>query len=415
MYPRIRWVIPGLAAWSLFVPAPALGAPEGRIDPPSMVGALAPSLAGSGDHVLLSWLEPVASPESAGRGRVYRMRLARFASGRWSEPTTVVERADLFVNWADVPSIAVAADGTLMAHWLQKSAPDTYAYDVVLARSTDDGATWTTLGPAHDDGTQTEHGFVSFVPEPEGVRAFWLDGREMAGDGHGHGNGEMTLRTALVSGAVGSGERLDGRVCECCGTAAAMTAAGPIIAYRNRSEQEVRDVYLVRRDDDGWSDPYPVHRDGWEIVGCPVNGPAIAARGDRVVVAWYTGATEAGAVRVAFSRDGGATFADPVAVDETRPAGRVDVILDEGGDAIVCWLDDDETAPDGGAVRVCRVGNRGEIGPPVKIADASTSRATGFPRLAAVGDGVLVVWTADGEETRLRAKLVSAPPASFPR
>lgn len=401
-----RWLVPACLGVGL---ASAAWAGE-RLDPPAAVGALAPSLTAKGEDVLLTWLEPMGPRERGRRGRPYRLRLARLADGQWSEPTTIVERGDLFVNWADVPSIAVAGDGALVAHWLQKSGPDTYAYDVVLARSTDDGVTWTTLGPVHDDGTKTEHGFVSFVPEANGVRAFWLDGREMTGDDHGHGHGEMTLRTKVVTDTLAAGARLDGRVCECCGTAAAKTSAGSIIAYRDRSEQEVRDVFVVRHDGERWSDPRPVHRDGWEIVGCPVNGPALAARGDRVVVGWYTGATEAGSVRVAFSGDGGATFADPIAVDETRPAGRVDILLDDRGHAIVAWLDDDETAPDGGAIRVRTVGIDGAMGPVVTVAEASTSRRTGFPRLAAVEGGLLVVWTADGEETRLRAALVSDLP-----
>ena len=52
---------------------------------------------------------------------------------------------DWFVNWADVPSVVRLANGTLAGHWLQKSGADTYAYDVRLAYSHDDGKTLVAL------------------------------------------------------------------------------------------------------------------------------------------------------------------------------------------------------------------------------------------------------------------------------
>ncbi|MER8349348.1 sialidase family protein, partial [Acinetobacter baumannii] len=78
----------------------------------------------------------------------------------WSAPRTIAEGGDWFVNWADTPHIAATADGALWAHWLQKSAAATYAYDVVLARSADGGASWSAPLRVNDDGTPTEHGFV---------------------------------------------------------------------------------------------------------------------------------------------------------------------------------------------------------------------------------------------------------------
>ena len=35
---------------------------------------------------------------------------------------------------------------------------------------------------------------------------------------------------------------------ECCPTTAAMTADGPIVAYRDRSPEEVPDIYITRLD-----------------------------------------------------------------------------------------------------------------------------------------------------------------------
>ena len=375
------------------------------IDPPASAGAMAPALSTAGDAVVLTWLEP----GGAGEDRTYRLRFARFIDDAWSEPVTIVEHREFFANWADVPWLVEAGDGALIATWPQKSGEYTYAYDVMVARSDDGGDTWTVLGPANDDTTPTEHGFVSLVREGSGVRAFWLDGRAMAtgdadadGDGgHGHGDqGGMALRTAVIGTSISASEVLDDRVCECCSTAAVATTAGPIIVYRDRSAEEVRDISIVRRADGAWTRPQTVHADDWLIAACPVNGPAIDARDNTVVLAWYTGAVTGGAVRVAFSSDGGATFSAPVTVDDTWPAGRVGVQLTDSGEAIVCWLDSDG---DDGAVMLRRVHRSGRMGTPLRAATAGVGRSTGFPRIALLGSRVLLVWTDQQRTTRLRA------------
>ncbi|MFQ5720322.1 MAG: hypothetical protein ACE5IK_12305, partial [Acidobacteriota bacterium] len=281
--------------------------------PPPPIGAasLAPALTGGRTPLEMTWLEPAGDTRKT--PVVLYSRLETTGGRRlWSPPSTVVTGADLFVNWADFPSVTRTAAGTLLAHWLQRSDKGTYSYDVQLARSTDQGASWKPLGPLHADGTASEHGFVSAVPEGDGVRVFWLDGRQTVpgsrrekddpapavtaaaqhgsrdpGDGTQE-RGAMSLRTAMVGTLISDRRLLDDRVCDCCQTAAVMTAAGPLVAYRDRSAAEIRDISIIRATPDGWSAPVPIHADGWKVPGCPVNGPAVAAdAGDpsRVAVA----------------------------------------------------------------------------------------------------------------------------------
>ncbi|MEE9128929.1 MAG: sialidase family protein [Phycisphaerales bacterium] len=383
------------------------------IDPPAGLGAMAPNLSTVDDGVVLTWLEPVEQKQTTGRddhGRLRALRFARYAGGGWTEPKTIVTRDDFFANWADLPALVQAGDGTLFAHWLQKSAAATYAYDIVVARSTDDGVTWRTLGRLHDDQTHSEHGFVSLVAEANGVRAFWLDGREMVGDG-GEGDllgdaepGSMTLRTAFVGREIGPSTLIDDRVCECCNTSAVVTEGGAVVVYRDRSTDETRDIYIVRRVGDKWTDPKSLFLDGWQIAGCPVNGPAIAARGSHIVVTWFTGATDSGSVRAVFSTDGGARFSEPIAVDDTWPIGRVAVVLVKPGEAIVSWLDAGEGE---GAIALRRVTADGAQGEPLIVAQTSGARTIGFPMLARSGSNLVLVWTQDAEPTRLRAVTIS--------
>jgi hypothetical protein len=357
---------------------------------------MAPALAvAAGGEVLLTWLEPVDS----GSDRGHRLRVSRLAGDRWTAPATIASGARLFANWADFPGVIQAPDGSLVAHWLERSGGGKYAYGVKLARSQDGGAAWAPIGSLHPPDDASEHGFVSWIPEGQGVRGVWLDGRDMKG--MSEEQGEMALRTAVVHGGKVSGdERIDGRVCSCCQTDAALAAAGPVIAYRDRSGEEVRDISVVRRTGAGWSKPVRVHADNWKIPGCPVNGPALAAAGRHVAVAWFTAAPPNPRVQVAFSEDGGATFGPALLVDGDKPFGRVDLALDANGDALVSWL---AAGGEGADLRLRRAGTKGRLGPPLTLATTSAARSSGFPRLVRTGGRLLLAWVDDGEPSRLRA------------
>jgi len=312
------------------------------LNPPAGPGAMAPRFSSHGDEIFLTWLQPV--PDSPETDALLFSRLAgRGTAAHWTEPVEIVRGEEFFANWADNPGLRRGEDGTLVAYWLARSGAATYAYDIRLARSEDDGKTWNSAGVLHHDGVAGEHGFVSSVSDPTGMRAFWLDGREMSteADGGHEGTGNMTLRTAVVGEEAGADQLLDERVCECCQTAAGRTASGPVVVYRDRSAEEIRDIWIVRRTGSGWSEPRPVHRDGWLVPGCPVNGPSLAVRPgheDELVVVWFTAADASPRVLAAFSRDGGASFDQPILVDGDEPLGRVDVAWDGNGGVVVLWL-----------------------------------------------------------------------------
>ena len=297
-----------------------------------------PQLSASPRGLILSWVER--------EGQRATLRFAERTSTGWSAPRTVASGNDWFVNWADVPSVVRLASGTLVGHWLQKSGPDTYAYDVRLSYSQDDGKTWSSSFMPHSDGTKTEHGFASLFQMPgSGLGLIWLDGRAMkAQSGHGdHGNsvGAMSVRFATFDGnwKQTSEASVDLRVCECCPTAAAVTSEGPIVAFRNRTEDEVRDIYVSRLHNGKWTEAKAVHEDGWKINACPVNGPMLSARGRDVALAWFNAKDDQGRAFVAFSQDAGRSFGAPIRLDDAGALGRVDVELTSDGSAIASWIE----------------------------------------------------------------------------
>lgn len=355
---------------------------------------MGPNVALAGKDVLLTWLEPV-------KGKGHNLRFSRLSNGRWSAPVTVASGPSLFANWADFPGAMQAADGSLVAHWLESDAAHSHAYKTRIATSADGGKSWKPAGLLHTDtGIPAEYGFVAWLPEGRGARVFWLDGRDLPGDER---KGAMALRTAVVRGKVGGEERLGARVCSCCQTDAALAAGGPVIVYRDRSEREIRDISLIRKTAKGWSQPVRVHADNWKIPGCPVNGPAVAAAGNRVAVAWFTAAPPAPRVQVAFSEDGGATFGPPALVDGDSPIGRVDLVLDGNGDAVVSWSAADG---EGAEIRLRRVSPKGKLGASYSVAATSAARSSGFPRMVRNGDRIVLAWVEDQDPSKVRAAAI---------
>ena len=377
-----------------------------EIASPAGAGAGAPNLFADADgRVYMSWLEPADSAVAAASTRKGEFAL-RFAvlddAGEWSAPQTIVKASDLFVNWADFPSIIRTGAGTLVAHWLQRTGENTYAYAVRTAVSSDDGASWSVPVTPHSDVSPTEHGFVSLLPGTEGnTDVFWLDGRKYAAGSHGAASNEMTLRHAVLStaGAVSGESELDARACDCCQTGAARTTSGAVVVYRDRSDAEIRDIYIVRQEGAEWSAPARVHADEWKIDACPVNGPSVSARGDELAVAWFTAARDTPKVNVSFSADGGRTFGEPVRVDAGGAEGRVDVELLTDGSALVTWI---ERTDAGAEIRLRTIARDGTAGPAVSAAAASAERAAGFPRAVIGGEYAVLAWTEPGKPARVR-------------
>lgn len=362
--------------------------------PPPPPGATLPNLAVDGrGRVWLSWLEPI---QAGG----HRFQVSSFDPGRggaaapaWSPPITIASGATFFANWADFPSIFVARDGTLAAHWLERGT-GRMAYGIRLRTSKDGGQTWTPAETPHKDPpAAVEHGFVSFFDAPgAGLGLIWLDGREMAG-GHdaaaGHA-GSMTIRAAFVdNGKAGAEHVIDPRVCECCQTSAARTSDGVIVAYRDRSDGEIRDIAVSRFRAGRWSDPAIVHADEWKINGCPVNGPAVAAVGDDVAVAWYAAKGGEPKLQIAFSRAGG-PFAAPIRLDSAVTYGRLALVLPSADRALVSSIERSEPGPQ---LVIREAWRDGRTGVPVVVGPMTSDRSSGFARMAVTGRRLVVAWT----------------------
>jgi len=348
--------------------------------------------------VYLSWIQRQKDKSE--------LKFSILNNGHWSEPGTITSGNDWFVNWADFPMLAANGDN-LLAHILQKSAGGTFTYDVKLVTSADDGKTWSDLKNLHSDGKKAEHGFVSLLPYGDQFFVSWLDGRNTVNESSntaahhsGEHGGAMTLRGAVVTpqGIKTAEWELDNKVCDCCQTTAALTANGPVVVYRDRSNEEIRDMSIVRFVDGTWTAPQIIHPDGWKIGGCPVNGPRSAAIGNVLAIAWFTSANELPQVNLIFSEDGGATFGKLIRIAEKNTIGRVDVVMLDDKTALVSWME-------GSVIKAAKVHRDGIKEQPVTIGASSESRSSGFPQMTKSGNNIFFAWTDDKEKTIKVARL----------
>jgi hypothetical protein len=369
-----------------------------EISSPSGKGSSTPYLISSANRLYMTWLAEASEGHA--------LKFAIYDGKTWSMPSTIISSNKLFVNWADFPSVVVLKNGMLAAQWLQKSGDGRYAYDVMISTSRDDGKTWSAPRRPYKDQTKGEHGFVSLIPNSEGFEAIWLDSRKFdPKNDHSMKNEMQLMTTAYSNGDYQAEIVLDPRVCDCCQTDAAVANGNPIVVYRDRSGSEVRDISFIRRDGKKWSQPKTLYQDNWKIEACPVNGPAISAAGNNVVVTWFTAAGDQPRVYAIFSADGGKTFGKRIQIDNGNPVGRVDVQWLQDGNAVVSWLENNKGS---GADIMARRVKVERAQTSVVIAPSSAARTSGFPRMAAWGKGAIIAWTHVDEKTTT-IKLATVP------
>ena len=212
-------------------------------------------------------------------------------------------------------------------------------------------------------------------------------------------------REIATDGTLAEERSIDTRTCDCCPTELIDLGDGRLATmYRDRSDEEIRDMSVSIFDGAQWSDPRSLHDDEWNINACPVNGPSADVAGGLVAASWFTMATGSPEVFAGFLDGRALSASDPVRVDLGRPAGRVALRMASPEEAVVMWMEGGD--PEKAGLYVRTLGADGHVGNPVKLAHTSTGRAVGYPRLARDGVDWIAVWTepasVEGEQARLR-------------
>ena len=333
---------------------------------------------------IVSWLERKDASAT--------LKFSEITSGTWTLPRTIAASDRWFVSDADPPTVMRMSDGTLVAAIYPVIDVRIEAYDLRLLHSTDDGRTWSAPLSPHHDNTKTQHGFASLFEMPNRTLGIvWLDGRDQELNSTDPRGGSMDVYFAAfdTTWKQTAEASINRGVCECCQTAAVMTADGPLVAFRDRTDKEIRDIHVTRLDAGAWTDA-TVHPDNWQIEACPVNGPALSARGRTAAVAWFTAAGGSGQAYAAFSRDAGRTWGAPIRLDNGESLGQVDIELLDDGSALVTWV---EFANERAQLRVRQVKPSGQRSTSVVLAGQDAPRVSGYPRMVRDGSDLVFVWT----------------------
>lgn len=297
------------------------------------------------------------------------LRFATFdaAGKKWSEPRTIFRGPSVTTNAADFPQLAVDGRDHVTALWASGGSAFT-------TTSADRGATWSPPATWTTESDVVEKFSLATLADGR-VLAAWLDGRGIKA------GGKTQQLYARILGQTGPDMLVDPSVCECCQTTLTAFLDGTaLVAYRGRTEQEVRDIRTARFDGQAWSTPRPLNHDEWQILACPINGPRLASDGGRVAAAWFTGAANAPRVLASYSPDAGTRFLLPLTIARGQPVGHVDTAILHDGAMLVTWVEGD------GSFWLRRVTPEFTLSPPVALAPAGTVSLKTNPRLSLLRD-----------------------------
>lgn len=219
---------------------------------------------------LLSWLEKTKDGSLS-------LRYAIRRGAQWTDPRTIVANRQFFRQPAESPSVISFPNGSLLAEWVELPPGSGEAENLYVSASKN-GIQWTTPVMAHRDRSPVQHGLASMTTSgDEEASIVYLEA--LKGE-----DAPSALKRTVVnsSGVVVKEETLDSDVCTCCPTSIVKTAKGLLVAYRDHSPQDIRDIGIIRFENGRWQPSRILNADKWEINACPVNGPAAAVRDNRV-------------------------------------------------------------------------------------------------------------------------------------
>jgi len=327
---------------------------------------------------------------------------------------------DARVNGEQAPRVAVGRD--IVVAWQSRRSGTS---QVRVARSADGGRTFGRAETIHDSTLTGARGWSSLVLDADGaVHVAWLDGRNAVkatapSEASGHAHSEPMRQDIFHVTLRADGTRLESsvaaNVCFCCKTSVTTAPHGVVyVAWRHIYPVNLRDMAVASSTDGGraFSQPVRVSEDGWQLEGCPEDGPSIAADpAGTLHIAWPTivdkNASRKG-VFYSYSTDGGRTFAPRSRMDtdeDVTNASHPQVAVVDGRVAVV-W---DESRPAGPRIRLRLIGSsqgsgawRPDFVPAITFSEPGP---TSYPAVAATANGLVGAWTTNtsaGSEIHVR-------------
>lgn len=240
------------------------------------------------------------------------------------------------------------------------------------ALSRDRGKTWRGQPGPSDSGLTTGHGFADLLFDQGGLHAVWLDSRDKAQGlryAHSVDGVAWSANTTIAAGT-----------CECCWNSLLSRGAETLVLYRAKGP---RDMMLAAFDGAKWVRRAAVGKFDWQFKGCPETGGGLATSADGTLhaLAW-TGAEGRSGLYALRSVDAGAQWSRPVRLG--RESAQHGDLAARGNALAAAW-------DDAGSVRVSASRDGGAWTKPAQV--SSEGRTATHPRVVAVAEGFLVLWT----------------------
>jgi len=279
-----------------------------------------------------------------------------------------------------------------------------------LAKSSDDGATWSSpVTIASDSAFGTRNFHALHVGNDGDLYVAWLESSQ--------GKSKTFLTRSVDGGTTWTTPVLADTTqsCPCCRTAIATANDGTLyLAWRTVLPGNVRDVVVAKSNDRGltWSQPVRVHADNWVFDGCPHAGPSMQVDSAGVVhIAWWTGLQGKAGVYYARSTDDAATFHDPIPLGIGEFSAPSHVQLALGGGKVVAVWDDGTVKTPKVVMRVSS--DAGATFAPATLVSGEGQAAT-FPVLALRDHALTIAWSEQSQAEHDHAK-ESAPNMKDPK
>lgn len=223
---------------------------------------------------------------------------------------------------------------------------DKYVGRIMVAHSTDGGATFSRPSPISDNAASQR--FITLALDSTGaILAVWIDKRHVVDAeraGRPFPGASLAFAWSTDGGRTFGPARIaHDNLCECCRLGVVFRGPKkPAVLFRNIFDGE-RDHAILTLGADGAAEPVGrVSDDHWAIDACPHHGPSLAIAPDGAQhVAWFSGGGQRRGLFYARSLDGGRTFSAPMPVGATNRQPARPYVLASGDQLWLAWKEFD--------------------------------------------------------------------------
>jgi hypothetical protein len=323
----------------------------------------------------------------------------------WSAPAALNSEAGIDTALDYLPDVASDGDGTWIATWVNSSVAPQPERHLMFARSTNGGASWTTLAPLASSPTNDDRDAELIADGAGDWLAAWWSSDPIDGftgfdsdilASHSSDDGETwSPATWLNTNAPEDGQESNSDIATDGDVWIAVWVSTD--GLDGAIGRAARYVAFARSTDGGasWSAPAPI-AEGAEFDSYYLGKPQIETDGSTWVVVW---SSAQGDLRSTRSTDDGMSWSTPVSVTTPGNVGLFPAIATDGSSWGVVWMAYPNVAGDYDVAAASSSDGGQTWSAPVFVnTNAAVDAGNDFePQIAIDGSSWVVAWTSDDD------------------